>query len=204
MLNMASIPTQEPVEVTAATKTEEEQVINTIVLAFNSDPMMRWFYPSPDDYLHHFPELVRRLGGKAFDHGTAHYLHDFAAAALWLPPDVHPDEEAIAALFQNSLPEKRQEQALSVLEKLDGYHPTEPFWYLPFIGADPTQQRKGYGSALMNHVLDTCDQEGAVAYLESSNPLNIPLYARHGFEILGMIQEDTMPTLIPMERKPQV
>lgn len=197
------MPIQETTKVETATKAEEQQVIDTIVLAFSSDPMMRWFYPSPNDYLQHFPEFVRIYGGKAFDHGTAHYLHDFAAAALWLPPDVRPDEDALVALFQNSLSEERQEQAWSILEQLDGYHPTEPFWHLPTIGADPTQQRKGYGSALMEHALDTCDQEGTIAYLESSNPLNISLYARHGFEILGMIREDTMPPLIPMVRNPR-
>ncbi len=55
----------------------------------------------------------------------------------------------------------------------------------------------------MQHALARCDQEGALAYLESSNPENISLYARHGFEILGMIQVGTMPPIIPMLRKPQ-
>ena len=45
--------------------------------------------------------------------------------------------------------------------------------------------------------------EGVLAYLESSNPENISLYVRHGFEILGTIHGDTMPPLIPMLRKPQ-
>lgn len=55
----------------------------------------------------------------------------------------------------------------------------------------------------MKHALDTCDRAGEIAYLESSNPLNISLYARHGFKIVGMIQEDTMPPLVPMVRYPQ-
>lgn len=194
---------RETTGIETATKAEEQRVTDTIVLAFSSDPVMRWFYPSPNDYLHHFPEFVRIYGGKAFDHGTAHYLRDFAAAALWLPPDVRPDEDALVELFRNSLSEERQEQAWSVMEQLDSYHPTEPFWHLPTIGTDPTQQRKGYGSALMKHALEICDREGEIAYLESSNPLNISLYARHGFEILGMIREDAMPPLIPMARNPR-
>lgn len=194
---------QETAQIETATKAEEQQVIDTIVLAFSSDPIMRWLYPSPNDYLHHFPEFVRIYGGKAFDHGTAHYLHDFAAAALWLPPGVRPNEDEFVTLLQNSLSEERQEQAGSILEQLDSYHPTEPFWHLPTIGADPTQQRKGYGSALMKHALETCDREGKIAYLESSNPLNISLYVRHGFEILGVIRDGTMPPLIPMVRHPQ-
>ncbi len=164
---------------------------------------MRWFYPNSHDYMQYFPEFLKRLGGKAFDHGTAHYVHDFGAAALWLPPDMPLDEEAIGALFQETLSAKRQEQAWSVLEQVDNYHPNEPFWYLPAIGADPTQQRRGSGSALMKHALATCDEEDTLAYLESSNPQNISLYVRQGFEILGTIHGDTMPPLIPMLREPQ-
>ncbi|WP_409348450.1 GNAT family N-acetyltransferase [Natronorarus salvus] len=119
------------------------------------------------------------------------------------PPGVQPDEDAFVELIQNTVSEERQEHLWLVLEQLESYHPTEPYWYLPVIGADPTHQRKGSGSALMQHALARCDQEGALAYLESSNPENISLYARHGFEILGMIQVGTMPPIIPMLRKPQ-
>lgn len=190
-------------EVETATKADEQELIDTLVLAFSSDPIMRWFYPNPHDYLEYFPELLEGIGGKAFDHDTAYHVHDFSAAALWLPPGVEYDEEALVALFENTLSGERQEQAWSVLEQLDGYHPGEPYWYLPAIGVDPTQQGRGSGSRLMKHALRACDEEGTVAYLESSNPDNISLYVRHGFEILGTIHGDTMPPLIPMIRDPQ-
>ena len=86
---------------------------------------------------------------------------------------------------------------------MEGYHPREPHWYLPFIGVDPSQQGKGYGSALMKHTLDACDRDHAAAYLESSNPKNVPLYERHGFELLGTIQAGTSPPIFPMLRKPR-
>lgn len=186
-----------------ATEADVQSVLDTIVLAFATDPTWRWNYPNPHEYLEHFPEFVKIYGGKAFDHETAYYIDDFAGAALWLPPEVHPDEDALVALFQETFSEERLEEAWVVLEQLDSYQPDEPFWHLPVLGVEPTQQRKGYGTALLKHVLARCDQENTLAYLESSNPENIPLYARHGFEILGMIQEDAMPPLIPMLREPQ-
>lgn len=194
---------RESPEIETASKADERKIIDTLTLAFSSDPVMRWFYPSAHDYLQHFPEFVRRYGGEAFDHGTAYSVQDFSAAALWLPPDVHPDEEALGEFFQNTLSAERQEQAWSVLEQLESYHPDDPFWHLPAIGADPTQQRRGFGSALMKHGLVACDRDGDLAYLESSNPENISLYVRHGFEILGTIHGDTMPPLIPMLREPR-
>lgn len=200
---MSSTLTHDSVAVETATEADVQAVLDTIVLAFASDPTWRWNYPNPHEYLQHFPEFVRIYGGKAFDQGTAFYVEGFAGAALWLPPDVHPDEDALVALFRETFSEERLDEAWIVLEALDGYHPDEPFWHLPLLGVEPTQQRQGYGTALLKHVLVRCDRENTLAYLESSNPENIPLYARHGFEILGMIQEGDMPPLIPMLREPR-
>jgi len=86
---------------------------------------------------------------------------------------------------------------------MGSYHPTEPHWYLPFIGVDPARQGNGHGSALMEHALTRCDREQKLAYLESSNPRNIPLYQRHGFEVLGTIQVGSSPPLAPMLRRPR-
>ena len=187
---------------TAATA-DERQVIDTIVLAFSADPAVRWMYPEPQQYLINFPDFVRAFGGKAFEHGNAYYVGGFLGAALWLPPGVEPDEDALVTLLQRTVSELDQEAVFSVFEQMDSFHPSEPHWYLPLIGVDPTQQRKGYGSALMKHALIPCDREGTPAYLESSNPENIPLYERHGFEVLGTIQVGTSPPIVPMLRKPR-
>ena len=41
------------------------------------------------------------------------------------------------------------------------------------------------------------------AYLESSNPKNVPLYERHGFEVAGVIEAADYPPIIPMMRSPR-
>lgn len=92
---------------------------------------------------------------------------------------------------------------MAVFERMGSYHPQEPHWYLPLIGVDPTHHGQGYGSALMQHALLSCDRDHTPAYLESSNPRNIPLYQRHGFEALGTIQARASPPLFPMIRKPR-
>ncbi len=62
----------------------------------------------------------------------------------------------------------------------------------------------GHGSArLRRHALEQCDRDGVIAYLESSNPRNIPLYERHGFASLGSIQAGSSPTIVPMLRRPR-
>ena len=83
------------------------------------------------------------------------------------------------------------------------HHPREPHWYLPLIGVDPAHQGKGYGDALMANALERCDRDRAPAYLESTNPRNISLYRRHGFEPIGTIQAGSSPLLVPMLRRPR-
>jgi len=186
-----------------ATGSDEDRVVATLVLAFSADPTLRWVYPDPHQYLTAFPELIKAFAGRAFEHSTAHYVEGYAGAALWLPPGVHPDEDALAELLQRTIAEPDQEDVMTVLEQMGGYHPSEPHWYLPVIGVDPTAQRKGYGSALLRHALALCDRNKELAYLESSNPLNQGLYERHGFETLGTIQVGASPPICPMVRKPQ-
>jgi ribosomal protein S18 acetylase RimI-like enzyme len=186
-----------------ATASDEPAVIAVIMLAFGTDPAARWTWPYPRQFLSHFPSVVKAFGGNAFVHQSAYYVEGYCGAALWLPPGVRPDEEALSALLKGTGAAEVQQDLASVFEQMESYHPKEPHWYLPMIGVDPFQQGKGYGSALMKHALVPCDRDHTLAYLESSNPKNIPLYERHGFEVLGTIQVGASPPIFPMIRKPR-
>jgi ribosomal protein S18 acetylase RimI-like enzyme len=186
-----------------ATPSDEAPVIDVLSLAFSTDPAARWTWPDPHGYLVNFPRLVKAFGDKAFTHGSAYYLDQYQGAALWLPPDVHPDEDAMNKLVRDSVSEKIQKDISAIFEQMGRYHPTEPHWFLPLIGVDPSRQGKGHGSTLMQHAVIACDRDRKLAYLESSNPRNISLYERHGFEVLGTIQAGTSPTIFPMLRRPR-
>lgn len=182
---------------------DENAAVHAIVLAFSADPAARWLYTNPHQYLTNFPRFVRAFAGAAFEQGSAECVEDYSGVALWLPPGIHSEEKALIELLQQTIPEPDQAGVFGVLEQMDAYHPTEPHWYLPMIGVDPAHQGKGYGSALLKQALARCDRDDKLAYLESSNPKNIPLYQRHGFELLGTIQVGSSPPLFPMVRKPQ-
>jgi ribosomal protein S18 acetylase RimI-like enzyme len=192
-----------PIIKTAATASDEASIIDVLVRANWEDPAARWVWPDSQQFLMHFPSFVRAFGGKAFTHGSAYYVDGYTGAALWLPPDVHPDEDMLIALLQRTVSEQIQKDFFPVLEQMGRYHPSEPHWYLPLMGVDPSQQGKGFGSALLHHTLMQFDRDNKLAYLESSNPRNIPLYKRHGFELLGSIQIGTSPSIAPMLRKPK-
>ncbi|MCA6109439.1 GNAT family N-acetyltransferase [Bradyrhizobium cenepequi] len=183
--------------VTAVAPADIERAISVLVLAFNADPVARWTYPDPDQYLASFRALVRAFGGGAFEQDTARCVDDCAGVALWLPPGIEPDEAALAA----TMPPGRESEMAAVFEGMTAYHPNEAHWYLPLIGVDPVHRRKGCGGALLADAVRLFDRDHVAAYLESTNPANIPLYQRHGFEVLGTVQVGASPPLFPMLRR---
>jgi GNAT superfamily N-acetyltransferase len=185
----------------ASSASEQQAVVAVITLAFSTDPMTRWTFPDPVTYLMVMPQLARAFGGNGFAHGSAHLAGDGAAAAMWLPPGVHADGERLTALTGEHAPRERRGDMERVFAQMETYHPSEPCWYLPLIGVDPARQGRGSGSSLLRHALAQCDRDGMPAYLESSNPRNIPLYQRHGFEIIGTIQSGASPTVVSMLRR---
>jgi ribosomal protein S18 acetylase RimI-like enzyme len=182
---------------------EAAAAIDTVVLAFAADPVSRWTWPYAWQYLASMPRLASAFGARAFEHATAYRTDAYAGVALWLPPGIHPDEDMLVQIVQTTVSSGLHDDVFAVFEQMAKYHPTDPHWFLPLIGVDPAHQGKGHGDALMAHALQRCDHDHAPAYLESTNPRNISLYLRHGFEELGRIQVGSSPPLVPMLRPPR-
>lgn len=185
------------------TPNDEVRAVDTVVLAFVADPMTRWVWPDSHQYLSAMPRFIRAFGGAAFSNDGAFCSGEFAGAALWLAPGVHPDGERLDELMEHTASPAAREAGSAIFEEMAKYHPKGPHWYLPLIGVDPACQGKGHGDALMRYALERFDREKLPAYLESTNPRNISLYRRHGFEELGTIQAGSSPALVPMLRRPR-
>jgi GNAT superfamily N-acetyltransferase len=186
---------------TIAGDAEVDHAIATLVLAFGTDPVARWMYDEPHQYLLHIPRLFRALGTSSFATGAAQRTDDGLGVALWLPPRVHGDDEPLEAVIAESITEAKQAEVAAVFERTEQFRPTEPHWYLSLIGVEALHRNKGCGAALLQHCLRQCDREHLPAYLWSSNPLNTSLYKRHGFEIAGTIRVGSSPSIFPMLRK---
>ena len=101
-------------------------------------------------------------------------------------------------LMQRTLTSKQLVTLSGIGEQMASFHPKEPHWYLPLIGVDPAKQGQGCGVVLLRYALARIDQDRLPAYLESTNPANISLYEKHGFETMGTIQVDDAPPMFPM------
>jgi ribosomal protein S18 acetylase RimI-like enzyme len=149
------------------------------------------------------PSATREFGGASFQHGTALVSADLRAAALWLPPGVQPDSEALEAVFRDTANRENLADLLATFEKMEQAHPPRSHWYLAMIGVEPHAQGQGLGAALMRHGVARCDRKGELAYLETSNPRNVPLYQRFGFEVTGEFQVGSAPLMTSMLRQPR-
>lgn len=185
--------------ITTAQEQDKQQVLSTVLLAFASDPMVRWYFPDPVSYLYSIP-AIDAFGGGAINADSAYITEQMSGVALWYPPGAGPDEDRFVDYLQQTVDESILDDGFRVLEAMGEYHPEEPCWYLSVIGVDPVHQGRGLGAALMKHALKRFDEEKLPAYLESSNPRNISLYERHGFERMGEIQFGSSPVITPMFR----
>lgn len=190
-------------QIKSAGMPEKDKVLSVLTLAFAADPFMRWVFPDASSFLKNFSLFTSAIAGKAFEGKTAFYTEDYSAASLWLAPGVHSDEDLVTATLKEIVPENLQEPMMKLGEEIDTYHPADPYWYLADIGVDAKMQGRGRGALMLKHMLQRCDEEKTTAFLESSNPRNISIYERHGFEVMGEIRVGSPEPLTPMIRAPR-
>ena len=165
-----------------------DTLVNTLSDSFAHDPMFNWVFPQAEFYPHFFRLLVRDV---YLPRGIIHIEQQGRAAALWLPPAERFQVAPTRGLLRLGLKLVRQ-QGLRTVWRVHRqgsvfarHYPSEPHYYLQFIGCRHSDQGRGIGSALLKQGLRICDEHGMPAYLECSNHRNVPLYQRHGFEIRG-------------------
>ena len=84
-----------------------------------------------------------------------------------------------AAPVRLGIPAWRRRRALAPV--LAALKPPGPCWYLNGIGVDPSAQRTGLGSALINQMLPRIDDDALPAFLDTSAPDNLGYYEQFGF-----------------------
>lgn len=189
---------------------DHADVARTFALAFQDDPVFRWWIGDDADRARILPGFFDIV---LSDHDTARdevwTADGFDAAASWRPPGSWhaTTEEALAALmprFVEVIGEPYLERGAVLLRLTEDVHPREDHWYLETLGTLPERQGQGLGSALLAAMAERLDADGVPAYLESSNERNVPLYRRYGFEVTGeIVLPDDGPPLWLMWREPK-
>ncbi len=184
------------------TPSERPQAIDVFARAFDADPMFRFLLPDArrSDWLRF---IMAGMIAQAFPDGHTYTVDGLRGVITLISPAGWPIPGRrlagyLAAFWSRpSLPWppwSRLRKGLAVLELMDRLHPRDPHWYVQTLGVHPDHQGRGVGRALLGPATALADAEGLPTYLETTNPVNLPIYRRHGFEV---VEEITLPGGFP-------
>jgi ribosomal protein S18 acetylase RimI-like enzyme len=111
------------------------------------------------------------------------------AAAAWFPPSTADD---LTAIDQRTRPkmvgltDDGGARYAQMWDWVEEHLPTQPMWFLDFIGVDPQVQGQGLGRQLIEHGLAMAREESCPAFLETSNAANVGYYQSFGFSVQQM------------------
>lgn len=193
-------------DVRAATTADLDDVVAVLTDAFADDPLMTWAFPDDRTRAQRLGALWHFMAGEAYlPRGVSPVVPGPDAAALWLAPGGHLDDEfweTRGGVFVEAL-DGDVERLSRMAEVMSAHHPDDrEHWYLLAIGVSPLRQGGRLGSAVLAHTLATADAAGAPAFLEATTQRSRVLYERFGFEATAELVIDDSPPLWPMWREP--
>lgn len=131
-------------------------------------------------------------------YGMVHAVRDqqrIVAVALSFRPHQFPPPP-LATLMQAKGPLRAGIRTVLRFAKTDmqlrRHHPRYPHFYLWFLGVEPDQQGRGFGSLLLRSLSELADAEQMPCCLETDTQRNVKLYERHGYVLDA---EATIPAL---------
>jgi ribosomal protein S18 acetylase RimI-like enzyme len=188
--------------VTRAGPDEAAQVAQVLADAFGDDPVGRWISPDPEFPRWCWPLLVPLMATS----GELYLAADGLGAAIWIRPGVKLDIKlglGVLWAYWRRFGLGSILRFFRLMVPMEKHHPKDPHYYLLAVGVRPEAKGRGIGSALLEHVLRTCDSQKVGAYIENSNRLNLSFYQRHGFEVRRELTVGRNgPTLWLMYRDP--
>ncbi|SDT59484.1 hypothetical protein SAMN04489716_4741 [Actinoplanes derwentensis] len=176
---------------------DRERVVATMVAAFERDPVLRFLFPSDEDYPRHAAAFFGHLFDKRVGKGAIWTADGGLAAAIWEPPG---EDEPVASASKEStaiaeLPGDARERMRRYDDAVHAAFPSRPYWYLGVLGTHPAAAGRRLGRTVMAEGLRRAAADGLPAYLETSTPGNVDLYRGAGWEVVAEVN-DPLPIWI--------
>ncbi len=176
--------------------------------AFDADPLFRWLYPSDGRRLGWVTWFMGVTLRQALASGTVFAVDDggsLAGVASCIPPGRWPlgtmSFVRAGLALPPGLPTWRSlREGVALDRAVLARHPPVPHWYLYVLGVDPAAKGRGFGGALLRAVTESADRDGVPVHLETSNPANLSLYRKFGFEVVEKLVLGDAPPVWVMTR----
>jgi GNAT superfamily N-acetyltransferase len=191
----------------AARPEDLDAVTSCLESAFFEDPVWgRWSFPDAAVRSRPLRALMRFWASAALRNPWLRMTDRAEAVAVWVPPGVAELSDAEEQRFDELVGElfgSRADELRALFEQFDEHHPSEPCYYLSLWGTHRDHAGRGLGTALIHDNLARIDGEGMPAYLESTNPANLPRYEALGFVARSQFGPAGGPVITTMWRVPR-
>jgi len=168
-----------------ATEEDLPAVGEALAHAFEHDPLWGWAFEAAERErkLAALAAVFGFFAEAALDLGWVRVTGRVEAVALWIPPgspEMSPaDEGRMPEVVAEACGPESEARVMELLAAFEDNHPHEPpHYYLSLLATHPEHAGRGHGIGLVAACLEEIDagDPPAAAFLESSNPANLPRY----------------------------
>lgn len=161
--------------------------------AFADDPMTRWMFPEAADAAaraeavaaYHGLHAERYLAGGARRSTVAEADGAVVGVSLWRWPDDDASWPGVlpttAGLLTALVGTDHAARVAAGFAAERAVRPTGTFAYLHYLAVDAGHRGRGIASALVRDGLARAAADGLPALVETTNPVNVPVYEHLGF-----------------------
>jgi ribosomal protein S18 acetylase RimI-like enzyme len=190
---MTMPPSARDLGLTRVGRADVPRVAALLARAFHEDALMCYAIPDARQRRHLLPWLIGLNVRDGCRYGAVYATAGFEGAAVWLPPGRTrrtPWRTLRAGMVAAPLRVRwsilRRLAAVEArAQALHDHCAPEPHWYLAQLGVEPTQQRQGIASRLLQPMLAHLDAQELPCYLETENEANVAFYERCGFRVVA-------------------
>lgn len=186
---MAMIPMKKIIN---AQRKDKKIVIDILIQSFLTDPQINWMIGSEGNKGLRLKRLMAYTFEQGMLNGKIQLTEDKKAVAVWR--NHHSKKMSWFLLVENikfllSFGYKRVERIIKMEKQIAEKYPKYThFEYLWSIGTSPTEQGKGYGSALLASTIESCEQVQKEILLETTTKENLSYYRKRGFNLYDTLR----------------
>ncbi|MFG1602817.1 GNAT family N-acetyltransferase [Actinoplanes sp. NPDC049265] len=179
------IRASQPIEGRQASTDDAVHVTSVLVSAFVGGDLGPWLVPNKTQRRRMYRPYFGMLTRHALEYGLVNITTDGKAVAVMFlrgggrrVPEIPAYEHRMEQIFGDRVDRFRALDAAT-----EANHPDDvEHLYVQFVAVNLDAQRRGYGSALLDHLHQLADRLGLPCYLESTGSGPTALYDRHGYQ----------------------
>jgi ribosomal protein S18 acetylase RimI-like enzyme len=179
-----------------AKKTHFGKIATLIAETMCIDPINKFYFENEiETAKKELKKLANFLCKFAFKYGHIYTTEKIDGVCMFLNPN-YPRVNIVHLLRFNHLPSlknfnratikktlliQKATKDIELIKKQSGEH-----WYIQLLCVQPSLQKKGFGSILMQNIINIIKKENSnnlPIFLETTNPENLPFYEKNEFTI---------------------